>query len=390
MRPKRWGPSGYVRALVVATRLLLPCTLVLAPAGGQGQRVAQPPAARANTDSLTTAQFARLVARLSDAGGSFDTDNLISNEASLLHPIPQLIAQRVRGGVYVGVGPDQNFNYIAQVAPQLAIIADIRRDNLLHHLLFKALFAASTTRAEFLALWLGRELDRSTAQWRDASVDSLVAWAARTPATAASATAARRAVQERVRSFGLPLTERDLATIARFHDAFIRDGVSLRFTSTGRAPRDYYPTLGSLLRERDTQGVQRSYLASDTAFRVVQSLHRRNLIVPVVGDLSGGVLDRVGDVMRERGTALSVLYTSNVEDYLIRDGRFAAYVNAVRRLPRTPQAVIIRSWFGGPGSHPLNVPGYHTTQLLEPVTQFSSDASVVQLRRYRDLVARIQ
>ena len=45
----------------------------------------------------------------------------------------------MKGGVYVGVGPNQNFTYIAAIRPELAFIVDIRRQNLLEHLLFKVL-----------------------------------------------------------------------------------------------------------------------------------------------------------------------------------------------------------------------------------------------------------
>jgi hypothetical protein len=345
--------------------------------------------AATSRDALSITQFAALSARISDAGGEFDTDNLISNERSLLHPIATLESRGVRGGVYVGVGPDQNFSYIAATQPALAFIVDIRRDNLLHHLLIKALFSLARDRADFLALWLGRPREQAAAL-RAKSVDSLVAWAQRTPATPTSAAAARNAVQQQVTRFGIVLTARDLATIARFHDAFLSQGVALRFTSTGRAPREYYPTLGQLLAERDTRGRQRSYLASDSLFSVVQTLQQRNLIVPVVGDLSGAVLSRLRELLRERGEAVSLLYTSNVEDYLIRDGRFPLFVRGVQSLPRTGNAMVIRSWFGGPGSHPLNVSGYHTTQLVEPLADFVNDARVPSVRRYWELVTRIR
>ena len=99
---------------------------------------------------------AALVRRLSDTGGDFDTDNLISNESSYLHPLSTLERLGVRGGAYIGVGPDQNFSLIARVNPSIAFITDIRRDNLLHHLLFKALFEQAQNRTEYVALWLGR------------------------------------------------------------------------------------------------------------------------------------------------------------------------------------------------------------------------------------------
>src|SRR3954451_3361013 len=85
--------------------------------------------------------LAALVEQLSEEGGEFDTDNLISNERSYLEVMPALKAAGVSGGAYIGVGPDQNFSYIAQLRPSIAFIIDIRRDNLLLHLLFKSLFA---------------------------------------------------------------------------------------------------------------------------------------------------------------------------------------------------------------------------------------------------------
>lgn len=368
---------------------------VLATSSGVGtpafaQRTAQAPAsASVAADSLGIDQFAALVRRLSDSGGYFDTDNLISNESSYLHPLTTLERLGVRGGAYIGVGPDQNFSIIARVNPRIAFITDIRRDNLLHHLLFKALFELSRNRTEYVARWLGRAVPTEIDQLRDQPIDSIVAWAARTPSTTAGADAAVRAVRARVQRYGLALSSTDLTTIERFHRTFIAQGPALRFTSTGRAPRDYYPTLGQLMTERDRTGKQASYLANDRQFQVVKSLERRNLVIPVVGDLSGpNTLPRIGTVLRERGDSLSVLYASNVEDYLIRDGRFAAYAAHVARLPRRANSVIIRSWFGGPGSHPASVPGYYTTNLVQTVTSFAADSAVSRVRSYRELVQR--
>ena len=45
----------------------------------------------------------------------------------------------------MGVGPEQNFTYIAALSPRMAFIVDIRRGNLHEHLLYKALFEMSPT-----------------------------------------------------------------------------------------------------------------------------------------------------------------------------------------------------------------------------------------------------
>ncbi|WP_291163236.1 hypothetical protein [Gemmatimonas sp. UBA7669] len=343
----------------------------------------------ASPQGYSTREFAALAARFSDAGGYFDTDNLISNEPSLLHPLNALDSLNVRGGVYLGVGPDQNFNYIAQVVPRVAFIADIRRDNMLLLLLFKALFHAASDRQEFLALWLGKPVPPAPRR-RDMSVDSLVAWAERTPSNSAGRTQAQQRVRALVNGFGIPLSTKDRETIARFHGEFMRQGTALRFTTIGRPPQRSYPTLGQLLRERDKSGRQRSYLSSDSLFGIVQSMQRRNLIIPLVGDLAGPtVLPKLAPWLREQRETISVLYTSNVEDYLLRYGTFRDFVRSVRALPRRSNSIIIRSWFGGPGTHPQQVPGYFTAQLVERIDAFATDPSVDRVASYRQLVMRV-
>ena len=64
--------------------------------------------------------------------------------------VPALTAAGLAGGAYIGVGPDQNFSYIAAIAAgRSPFIVDIRRDNLLLHLLFKAIFARPGTGSSF-------------------------------------------------------------------------------------------------------------------------------------------------------------------------------------------------------------------------------------------------
>lgn len=368
------------------------CTLTLSPVAPASPLHAQRPAGAsgvAPAGAYDTREFARLVERLSERGGYFDTDNLISNERSYLHVIGALDRLGVRGGAYIGVGPDQNFSYIARVRPSIAFIVDIRRDNLLQQLMFKALFALSTNRAEYLHLLLGRPVPRNVERWTERPLDALVAWIDDTPATRASAAAARAAVLAEVRRAGLPLSAGDLETIERFHAAFIEAGLDLRFTSTGRAPRWYYPTLRQLILETDLDGRQASYLANEADFRFLKELQRRNLLIPVVGDLAGPhALAAVGRLIGERGESVSAFYTSNVEDYLLRDGRFADYARTLIALPRSARSVVIRSYFGGgyAGAHPQAVAGYYSTQLLQRFDSFAAAVARGGYRSYRTLV----
>src|SRR5215831_7793218 len=73
----------------------------------------QPPPARAATDvQVSIEQFGRYIEQWSESEGYFDSDNFISNETSYLHVVDQLQKQVKPGGIYIGVGPDQNFSYI--------------------------------------------------------------------------------------------------------------------------------------------------------------------------------------------------------------------------------------------------------------------------------------
>src|SRR3954452_9743872 len=181
--------------------------------------------------------LADLIERLSEEGGDFDTDNLISNERTFLEVIPALKAAGTTGGAYIGVGPDQNFSYIAQLRPSIAFIIDIRRDNLLLHLLFKSLFALSHTRVEYLALLTGRPAPDRLDTWRTASLDRVVAYIdGATPEGTAAVERLDRRVHDAIAGFGVPLSAGDFATIQRFHHTFITSGLSLKFESRGRRP----------------------------------------------------------------------------------------------------------------------------------------------------------
>ncbi|MEO8257848.1 MAG: hypothetical protein ABI868_10935 [Acidobacteriota bacterium] len=322
-----------MRAAIRSTALLSLLSLALAAWALRG--IAQPAAP----------SFASRVERLSEEGGDFDTDNLISNERSYLEVIPALKAAGVSGGAYIGVGPDQNFSYIAQIRPAVAFIVDIRRDNLLLHLLFKALFTSAPTRVEYVSLLTGRPVPEGADTWRDASLERIVAYIDKARPVPEAGPGLDRRVHDIIAGFGVPLTATDFATIQRFHHTFIEAGLSLKFESRGRAPRSAYPTLRDLVLATDRTGRSWNYLASEAGFQFLRSLQTRDLVIPVVGDLGGEhALAAIADVMAARGDRLSALYISNVESYLYGN-KPSQFVKNVTRLPRDAHSVIIRSIF---------------------------------------------
>ena len=73
-----------------------------------------------------------------------------------------------------------------------------------------------------------------------------------------------------IRSFGVPLTAADLATIRRFHSVVTQRGLALHFNSHGRPPQLHYPTLRDLILATDRAGRSWHYLASEADYQFVQ------------------------------------------------------------------------------------------------------------------------
>ena len=106
---------------------------------------------------LSDDAFWKLIESSSEAGGSFQSENFLSNETGFQMVIPTLSQRVPPGGVYMGVGPEQNFQYIAALRPKIAFIVDIRRQNMIQHLMYKAAFEMSANRADFLSVVFSRK-----------------------------------------------------------------------------------------------------------------------------------------------------------------------------------------------------------------------------------------
>src|SRR5690349_11789746 len=271
--------------------------------------------------------FAALVARLSETGGVFDSDNIISNEASYLQIASQLTKVGVHGGAYIGVGPDQNFSYVALIRPSIAFMLDIRRDNMLEHLLFKSLFEMSRNRLEYLCLLFGKPIPADIDLWNNRSASLIIGYLQQTPTDSTSVQAYRRASNDRITGFRVALDARDRTTIDRYRAEFVADGLETRYSSLGRNNRMDYPTFGQLMLATDRAGKLIGYLADEEAFQFVRSMQLHDRIVPVVGNVAGDkAVKAIGAYAREHGLKVSGFYLSNVEQYLLtRDGGFDEY-----------------------------------------------------------------
>ena len=332
--------------------------------------------------------FAQLVDTLSEPGGFFDTDNLVSNETAYLHVMGGLRRLGVHGGTYIGVGPEQNFSYIAEIEPELALIIDIRRDNMLLLLLFKAIFETSETRIEYLAQLFGRRPPPVPRSWEGKDLTLLLDYVDQKPFDSMAYDSAHQVLMTRIIGYHLPLSAEDRTTIRRFHDEFARLGTGLTFTTLGRPAQREYPTVRQLYLETDLEGNRASYLATEERWRRVRDMQRLNRIVPLVGDMGGTVAMRaISNYLRNTHRSVSAFYASNVEFYLMRSGTFDEWVESIRRMPAGESSVLIRSYFdrgfGGPGMRP----GHFSSQHLQTFDRFLAMMDEPVARTYLDLVA---
>lgn len=294
---------------------------------------------------LSAAAFWSLISEVSEPNGQFPSDNLMSNESRFQHVIPSLQERVAPGGVYVGVGPEQNFTYIAALRPTLAFIVDLRRQNMLEHLLYKAIFELAPDRTEFLSLLFGRPRPPSIGP--DSSIKEIIAAYRATPRDPQAVERHLQAIRARLlTTHGFPLTDADIAQMASVYREFTQEGPDLTYSFAGAGPgvRALFPTYGSLMAETDANGESRSYLATEDRYLTLRALQLANAVVPVVGNFTGPkALRGVGRYVRDRGATVTAFYTSNVEFYLYQDGTWGTFCRNVASLPLDATSTFIRA-----------------------------------------------
>ena len=346
-----------------------------------------PASAQSLPDSIADEEFWTLVTELSEPSGRFPPQ-LMSNEDSLLHVVPALKETVAPGGVYLGVGSEQNFTYIAAVRPRLAFIVDIRRDNMLQHLAYKALFELSADRADFIASLFSRprppDLDS------ESNVEALLdAYGSIPPDSGFHERTLGQVLDLLENGHGYPLIEADRASIARVLDAFSQaDPTTLRGFGDNTNP-----TFAQLMAATDLDGRQQGFLASEENFRIVQDMERKNLVVPVVGDFAGdGAIAGIGSYLKQRGATVDVFYLSNVERYLFDQGEPGMqFYSNVAALPLNDSSTFIRSVTSDISAR-LGIPIPDGPEkwrtFLSSIDEDLTDFNEGRIRGYRDLFER--
>jgi len=298
--------------------------------------------------------FWRMTSEFSEPGGNFTSENFVSNEPNFQQVLTRLKAMTKPGGAYLGVGPEQNFTYIAAIQPRIAFIVDIRRQNMIQHLMYKAAFELSADRADFLSILFSRKrpdglTGRSTAE------ELLNAFKSALSNDALLKTNLQAIQDLLVKQHKFILEPSDLDTIEHVLKVFSLWGLMTGYSSNLTTADftnggGHNGNFSTILTTTDDLGVNRSFLESEENFRFIRNMEQKNLIVPIVGDFGGPKAIRaVGQYLKDHETIVEAFYVSNVEQYLFQNSPTAInggsqnFYNSVATLPLDSASTFIRS-----------------------------------------------
>jgi hypothetical protein len=373
--------------------LLLGLFVCLVSPGVMPLAVAQRVGVASLPAQLTDQEYWKLITDFSEPNGFFRSENLVSNEHTFQYVVPALKAAVKPGGVYMGVAPDQNFTYIVAIQPKMAFIVDIRRGNLLQHLMYKAVIELSTDRADFVSRLFSKK--RPATLSNRSSVTEIFDAFSNVRTSDELAHQNVKAIEDHLtKKHGFALSAEDLQQLESIYFEFYWQGPSLRYSmssvgnSFGRGGGSF-PTYEELIVQTDLDGRPQSYLATEANFRFLKTFEERNLLVPIVGNFAGPKAIRsVGRYLRERGATVSAFYVSNVEQYLFQDGIFADFARNVATLPLDTTSTFIRSVSSRYGYRGMHTWSDGRASALDPIQPFVRDFLAGRIIQYNDVNAR--
>ena len=380
-------PVPFIRiSRLEIARLILLLSLIFAASPAYSQSTTS--SKQNSLESIPTSEFSRMIRDFSEEGGYFMSDNFTSNETSYLHIIDKLRELGVSGGAYIGVGPEQNFTYIAKIRPRIAFILDIRRQAMLQHLMYKAIFQLSPTRAQFLSRLLSKPLPKDGGPAADFPTADLMTYMSKIAATdqayAANLAEIKKTIQE---DFQFPLADRDRESLEYVFKSFRENGLDIAFRLDASYYGGYFPSLKELALQTDLNGKTGNFLASADDYNFVREMQKKNLIIPIVGDFSGPkALSSIGDYLRKNQLTVNSFYTSNVEQYLFDSAVFDGFAKNIKKLPLNDTSMFIRAVFHMRYTHPARIQDHMSVTLLQRMKVFVKDFDEGLFPSYRELI----
>lgn len=334
----------------IASLVLVLATLALAPLRAYV-------AADTLPARLSDQEFWKIIGDFSEDNGQFRSDNLLSNEIWYETVIPDLLSKTKPGGVYLGVGPEQNFTYIVALQPKIVFITDIRRGNMHTQLMYKALFELAADRADFMSLLFTKKRPAGVTAKSTAHELQQAFWDTPTGDEATYKANLQAIKDVLTKRHELPLPKDDLEGIEYVYHSFYWFGPSITYNSSstvagrggaigGSNMADY----ATLMEATDNAGVTRSYLANEENFNAMKTLEAKNLLIPLVGNFAGPkALRAVGKYLKDHAATVTAFYLSNVEQYLNQDGIWGSFCSNVAAMPLDASSTFIRTASGGGG-----------------------------------------
>jgi hypothetical protein len=216
-----------------------------------------------------------------------DTHYIVSNEDN--HYVWRQMVQS-RGGVFVGVGTDQNYVMAGWARPELLVLMDFDQVVVDLHRVYRLVFLNAPTPQDFLDMWDDRNVRR---------------------------------VEELIET-----TQTDKATRAGMLRAYR--------TAHYSVPR----RLRKIDRMYGPLGV-RWFMNDLTQYRYIVELFRSGRVVMVRGDLSvGGTLASIGAAAQKVGGVVRIVYLSNAERYFPYT---AGFKKSMLGLPIDDRSLVLRT-----------------------------------------------
>jgi hypothetical protein len=330
-----------------------------------------------------------MISDFSEPGGTYPYENFLSNERRQQIPIPPLVQAVRPGEVYMGVAPEQNFMYAAAVKAKMAFVIDIRRQNMLEHLLYKALFELSPNRADFVSRLFSRP--RPTGLDEKSTPAALFAAYESAKSDADLYLRNAEAVKGVFRRHGFTLSSEDILKIDYVYQVFYRGGPAINYNFASASPAASSPSYVEIMNLTDANGRNWSYLANEETFLYVKEMQRKNMIIPLVGDFSGPKAIRsVGQYLKQRNANVSTFYASNVESYL-DDRQTRNFYASLLTLPTDSTSMVVRYVDYMNNMHlPPWATGGQFIQVVSPMSDLVGLARPGVLPAYRDLLRLVK
>ncbi len=295
---------------------------------------------------------------------------LVSNELGHQNVIPGVQQYINYNGVYIGVGPDQNYTYIAATRPSFAFIVDNRKENQLLHYLFKACFELASSRQEYLSILFSKPLKIND---RLLSLHDMVHYFSQIEGEMNYFNKNWDLLSKKIRKYRTNLSDNDLDQIYSIYGDFFKYHLLLRTRNNLTSWQGWpYPTYRDFLLTTDQAGCSWNFLNDDMRFQWLKAMQRNNRIIPIVGDLTGGkTLRTIAEFATKKGIPITTIYISNAEQLIFQEQLFDQYMSNIKNLPKNSSSLMIRTVVNKKGQvHPEFENGQILTTLIQKIESF--------------------